>query len=112
MEGYLGETPVTDLTGTPFEGYTHVEWALEYIGRYGGIDGDHHKTWVLDQAARILHGTPVHVVLAKWANGTTEYRFNTGEPTKEYREWVESLRGEYDEENEEYEYGYDEGIPP
>lgn len=28
--------------------------ALELILRYGGIDGDHHKQWVLDQVVRTL----------------------------------------------------------
>jgi hypothetical protein len=31
-----------------------IQLALEVIGRYGGIDGDHHKAWVLDQAVRHL----------------------------------------------------------
>jgi hypothetical protein len=30
--------------------------ALDLIRRYGGIDGDHHKAWVLDQVARLLAG--------------------------------------------------------
>jgi hypothetical protein len=33
---------------------TPVEQALYIIGRFGGIDGGHHKQWVLDQAARLL----------------------------------------------------------
>ncbi len=34
--------------------YEKVAAALKLIERYGGIDGDHHKTWVIDQVARIL----------------------------------------------------------
>jgi hypothetical protein len=30
--------------------------ALIFIERYGGIDGDHHKQWVLDQVVRALTG--------------------------------------------------------
>jgi hypothetical protein len=30
--------------------------SLDLIRRYGGIDGDHHKTWVIAQIARILAG--------------------------------------------------------
>lgn len=30
--------------------------ALELIVQYGGIDGDHHKAWVLDQVTRVLAG--------------------------------------------------------
>lgn len=33
---------------------TRIEEALDLITRYGGIDGDHHKTWVLDQVVRLL----------------------------------------------------------
>lgn len=28
--------------------------AIDTIIQYGGIDGDHHKAWVLDQVVRIL----------------------------------------------------------
>lgn len=28
--------------------------AMELIERYGGVDGGHHKQWVLDQIVRIL----------------------------------------------------------
>jgi len=34
----------------------HVEEALDLINRYGGIDGGHHKQWVLDQVVRALAG--------------------------------------------------------
>ncbi len=57
MEGYLGETKLESHDGTPYEGYSPVEWALNYIEAYGQIDGAHHKLWVLDQVARILKGT-------------------------------------------------------
>lgn len=33
-----------------------IQSALELIGGYGDIDGDHHKAWVLDQVVRILAG--------------------------------------------------------
>lgn len=115
MKGYLGKTPVIDLTGTPYEGYGPKEWALLYIGGYGGIDGGHHKMWVLDQVSRILHGTPIILSLAKWdgeEGKLEEYRFTTGEPSKEYLEWVELMKGDYDEEEEDYEYDWDCGRAP
>jgi hypothetical protein len=40
---YLGEFP-HELSPPP----TPAEWAIIYISRYGGIDGEHHKEWVLD----------------------------------------------------------------
>lgn len=33
-----------------------IEEALAVIEQYGGIDGDHHKQWVLDQVVRALKG--------------------------------------------------------
>lgn len=30
--------------------------ALDIARRYGGIDGDHHKAWVIDQMVRELAG--------------------------------------------------------
>ena len=33
-----------------------IDEALSLIFQYGGIDGDHHKTWVLDQVVRALTG--------------------------------------------------------
>lgn len=31
-----------------------IQKALDIIVQYGGIDGAHHKTWVIDQVTRIL----------------------------------------------------------
>lgn len=33
-----------------------IEKALEFAMRFGGIDGSHHKTWVIDQMCRALLG--------------------------------------------------------
>jgi hypothetical protein len=107
MQGYLGEFE-TDQGRDK----TREQWALDYIMTYGGIDGAHHKDWVLDQVARILHGTPVICKEARWEGGHTELRFTTGEPTQAYLDWVAEARGEYDEEWGEYEYEYNEGIAP
>lgn len=110
MAKYLGETPVLQEE-SPYAGFGPKEWALAYITAYGGIDGDHHKAWVLDQVAHILHGTPIHIKLAKWDNGTEEYRFNTGKPSEEYHQWVKDIC-EVDEVTGEAEYDYNEGIAP
>lgn len=107
MQGYLGEFE-TDQ----YRDKTREQWALDYIMTYGSIDGAHHKDWVLDQVARILHGTPVICKEARWEGGHTELRFETGEPTQAYLDWVAEARGEYDEENDEYEYEYSEGWAP
>lgn len=111
MDGYLGTVDV-DIQDTPFKDFTPTDWAMYFIGSYGQIDGDHHKTWVLDQVARILKGTPVIVRQASWSNGEKEFREKLGEPSSEYLSWVQEMLGDYDEENEEDEYGYDYGIAP
>lgn len=104
---YLGEVPVTDAYKT----WTPTDFALLFIHKYGQIDGEHHKLWVLDQVTRILNGTPVIVMLAKWSNGQTEPRFVTGEPSQKYLDWVKQQRG-FGNEVDGYEYSYDEGIAP
>lgn len=112
-EGYLGQFEI-DIATTPFRGFTPADWALHFVERYGQIDGDHHKTWVIDQVARILKGTPVIVVEARWDRGggdtQQEFRVWTGTPSPEYEAWVEEMLGE--EVDGEREYDYDVGIAP
>ncbi len=108
---YLGEVLITDLHQTEFKDFTPSDWAMYFIGRYGQIDGDHHKAWVLDQVARILKGTPLIVKQASWDDGQKEYRVRTqDEPSSEYAKWVTEMLGESD--GDEYEYSYEEGIAP
>lgn len=61
-----------------------AEEALNLIQRYGGIDGDHHKAWVIDQVVRALTG-------------------------KQYEAWV---REACDGEDGPDTYSWDEGIAP
>ncbi len=110
-KGYLGETPVDLATHPVYGAYTAKDWALHWIGMYGQIDGGHHKAWALDQASRILHGTPVIAVEAAWEGGQTELRFSLGDPSPEYLAWVEEMKGATDEAGER-EYDYDTGIAP
>lgn len=58
--------------------------ALEIILRYGGIDGNHHKAWVLDQVVRVLTG-------------------------ENYAQWVTDAKDGEDGPNT---YDWDEGIAP
>ncbi len=61
-----------------------VEAALRLIEQYGGIDGGHHKMWVIDQVARVLTGDG-------------------------YDQWVKAMKaGEDGPET----YDWDEGIAP
>ena len=43
--------------------------AVEMIVRYGGIDGSHHKAWVLDQVVRILAGDNYDAIVADARSG-------------------------------------------
>lgn len=57
--------------------------ALQLIHSYGGIDGEHHKQWVLDQVVRVL--------------------------ADDYEHWVKLQR---DGEDGPDTYTWDEGIAP
>ena len=110
MKTFLGEFPV-DIASSKFRFYTPGSWALTFIEHYGGIDGAHHKDWVLDQVARCLNGVPIIVVEARWDNGESEFRFATApEGSDAYKDWVKSMRGEF--KDGEYEYDYNVGTPP
>lgn len=103
MKGYLGETDITAESNRDPQ-----FMALQYVMLYGGIDGAHHKDWVLDQVARILNGAPVTVKLAKWDDGTENIRYSVGE-SDQYHAWVAELK---DGEDGPETYGYEEGIAP
>lgn len=107
---YLGERTVDLSTDPTYKNYTKNDWALLWIERYGQIDGGHHKTWVLDQVARILNDAPIIAKIASWTDHEDEYRFSIGTSEK-YEEWVRGMLGEQDE-NGEYEYEYDTGVAP
>ena len=47
----------------------NVEEALRLLIRYGQIDGEHHKTWVIDQAVRILTGNYYDELIAAANDG-------------------------------------------
>ncbi len=61
-----------------------IEAALEVVEQYGGIDGAHHKTWVIDQMVRALCGP-------------------------NYNAWVKHHKHGKDGPDT---YEWDEGIPP
>ena len=107
MDNYLGEFPV-DLKASPFATFTSADWALHYIESYGGIDGSHHKQWLIDQLARILNGASVRVVEARWGGGHAEYRVSVSTSDK-YTTWVTEMKaGEDGPET----YTWEEGIAP
>jgi hypothetical protein len=110
MAKYLGEFEV-NIDETYYKGFTQAQWAMTFIEMYGGIDGAHHKDWVLDQVARILKGSKVEVVEARWDDGQKEFCINVPTPSDEYIRWVEAMKGEtYGDGSREYDYY--EGIAP
>lgn len=49
--------------------------AIEMAVMYGGIDGAHHKNWVIDQMVRILAGDDYErIVLERWFDGPIGFR--------------------------------------
>ena len=60
---------------------SRINEAIHLIVRYGGIDGDHHKAWVLDQVCRILTRDQ-YAQLVAWArngeDGPNTYEWDEG----------------------------------
>lgn len=46
-----------------------IEAAIELAVRFGGIDGDHHKAWVIDQMVRVLAGDEYEKVVKEACDG-------------------------------------------
>lgn len=112
MEGYLGTEDVDFALSTN-------ESISRLITVFGGIDGAHHKDWLLDQVMRLVHGGVLDVKRAKWENGHTELRYGDVTTTDAYWEWRHSLEVCDDENCECHDdtsnhvcYPYDEGTPP
>ena len=58
-----------------------IEQALKIAAQYGGIDGDHHKAWVIDQMVRALTGPHYEEFIAKakhGEDGPETYEWNEG----------------------------------
>ena len=64
---------------------TKIKDALSLIYSYGSIDGDNHKTWVLDQVVRILTGTS-----EDYQNWVDEH--NTGDDGPNTYSWIPESR--------------------
>jgi hypothetical protein len=48
---------------------TRIDKAIEIAVSYGGIDGAHHKDWVIDQVVRALAGGEYDRIIAKARDG-------------------------------------------
>lgn len=59
-----------------------IETALNFARDYGGIDGDHHKAWVIDQMVRALTGNGYDA----WVSDT-----KAGKDGPDTYEWSEGI---------------------
>ena len=46
-----------------------IDKAIELAVQFGGIDGDHHKAWVIDQMVRVLAGDKYEQIVADAISG-------------------------------------------
>lgn len=51
------------------ETVSKIDAAIELAVRYGGIDGDWHKAWVIDQMVRALSGDRYDAIVAEARQG-------------------------------------------
>ena len=85
-----------------------VAKALEIASDCGGIDGAHHKMWVIDQMVRALTGCPVVSDTARDCNGEL-YTFQRQGESDAYRRWVQDFQHGDDGPHT---YAWDVGIVP
>lgn len=85
-----------------------IRFALFCANQYAGIDGSHHKMWVIDQMVRSLTGCPDVIKKATTHDGV-EYKY---EALGESEEYLEFVRQHNEGEDGPDTYEWDEGIPP
>lgn len=87
-----------------------VEDALGLAMSYGGTDGDHHKTWVIDQMVRALTGCPIVTRNSRFLNAQGEhYDYEGYGESTEYVAFVADAKNGEDGPDT---YEWDEGIAP
>jgi len=77
-----------------------IEKALGFAVQYNGIDGAHHKSWVIDQIVRILTGCP------------TIRQEGTDDVLGKSKKYKELVRKAKEGENGPETYDWDIGIAP
>jgi len=82
--------------------------ALDLANSYGGIDGAHHKMWVIDQMVRALTGVPDEKFIGTDVHGH-RYEYTAQTTNDEYAALVRNHR---DGEDGPETYDWDIGIPP
>lgn len=86
-----------------------VAKALQIAMESGGVDGAHHKAWVIDQMVRALTGCPMVPDTAIDAHGKP-YTFERQGESDEYMAWVVEHNRPDGEDHDVYEW--EEGIAP
>lgn len=81
---------------------------LKLFDQYAGIDGGHHKQWVIDQAVRILTACPLVSRVSVDISG----RVHTYEARGESEEYVAWVRAYCAGEDGSDMYVWDVGTPP
>lgn len=90
------------------EVWRRVRKALFVAFQSGGVDGGHHKQWVIDQMVRALTGCPIENSTAIDCNGV-EYTFPRQGESEEYLELIRAFK---DGEDGPDSYKWSEGTPP
>lgn len=87
---------------------SQIQKALDFAIQYGGIDGAHHKMWVIDQMVRALTNCPMVTESAIDARGQS-YEYECQGESEEYSKLIAaSCAGEDGPDT----YSWDVGIPP
>ena len=87
---------------------TRINEALQIARNYGGIDGAHHKAWVIDQMVRALTGCLMVDDEATDCRGE-KYSYSRRGESKRYKRFVTDARAGEDGPQT---YDWDEGTPP
>lgn len=100
---------MTDIMQKPTETEAQrIDKALSLIVAYGGIDGAHHKDWVIDQVTRALTGCPAVEVQA-FDYKERPYTYFEQVPNEAYSKFVADACKGKDGPNT---YSWEEGIAP
>lgn len=85
-----------------------IEDALAIAVQFGGVDGDHHKAWVIDQMVRALTGCPLVTITAVDCRGNP-YTFESMSDSKEYFDLIRDAKDGNDGPDS---YGWNVGVAP
>lgn len=86
-----------------------IEKALSIAVAYGGIDGAHHKDWVIDQMVRALTGCEMETLTKTSCGGNEPYTYTVQSESEDYIALVkEACNGEDGPQT----YHWETGIAP